>query len=50
MENVKSAKYLGITITPDLNWNKHIAIVNNALGVVKHNFIHMQSKLVLTKS
>ena len=52
LENVKSAKYLGITITSDLSWNKHIATVtseaNKALGFVKRN-IH-SSELVKTRA
>ena len=53
MENVKSAKYLGITTTSDLNWNKHIATVtskaNKALDFVKRN-IHSSSELVKTRA
>ena len=49
LENVKSAKYLGITLTSDLNWNKHIATVtskaNKALGFIKRN-IHTPSEIV----
>ena len=51
LENVKSAKYLGITVASDLSWNKHIATVtskaNKALGFVKRN-IHSSSELVKT--
>ena len=55
LENVKSAKYLGLTITSDsdLSWNKHIATVtykaNKALGFVKRN-IHSSSELVKTRA
>ena len=53
LENVKSAKYLGITITSDLSWNKHIATVtskaNKALGFVKRN-IHSSSELIKTRA
>ena len=53
LENVKPAKYLGITITSDLNWNKNIATVtynaNKALGFVKRN-IHSSSELVKTRA
>ena len=53
LEKVKSAKYLGITITSDLSWNKHIATVtskaNKALGFVKRN-IHSSSELVKTRA
>ena len=53
LEKVKSAKYLGITITSDLRWNKHIATVtskaNKALGFVKRN-IHSSSELVKTRA
>ena len=53
LENVKSAKYLQITITSDLSWNKHIAAVaskaNKALGFVKRN-IHICSELVKTRA
>ena len=53
LENVKSAKYLGLTITSDLSWNKHIATVtskaNKALGFVKRN-IHSSSEIVKTRA
>ena len=53
LENVKSAKYLGITLTSDLSWNKHIATVtskaNKALGFVKRN-IHSSSEIVKTRA
>ncbi len=41
LEHVKSAKYLGITLSHDLHWNQHITnITNNAnrsLGFLKWN-------------
>ena len=41
LKNVKSAKYLGITITNELKWNTHIdnirAKANKTLGFVKRN-------------
>ena len=41
LKNLKSAKYLGITITSDLKWNTHIdnirAKANKTLGFVKRN-------------
>ena len=41
LNRVKSKKYLGLMITLDLNWNKHInnitARTNQSLGFVKRN-------------
>jgi hypothetical protein len=41
LEHVKEAKYLGVTITSDLRWNKHInnisAKANRTLGFLKRN-------------
>ena len=41
LNRVKSTKYLGVTITSDLNWNKHInqtaGKANQMLGFVKRN-------------
>jgi hypothetical protein len=41
LEQVTSAKYLGITITSDMKWNTHIANIckkaNNTLGFLKRN-------------
>ena len=41
LNRVKSTKYVGLTITSDLNWNKHInnitARANQSLGFVKSN-------------
>ena len=41
LESVDSAKYLGVTIFQDLNWNKHINNItgkaNRALGFIKRN-------------
>ena len=41
LESVDSAKYLGVTISQDLNWNKHINNItgkaNRTLGFIKRN-------------
>ena len=41
LESVESAKYLGVNITQDLNWNHHINEItgkaNRTLGFVKRN-------------
>ena len=43
LNRVKSTKYLGVTISSDLNWNKHISNItgkaNQALGFVRRNII-----------
>ena len=52
LNRVKSTKYSGLTITSDLNWNKHInnitARANQSLGFVKRN-VKTRSKLIKTK-
>ena len=49
---MKSAKYLGLTITSDLNWNNHInnitARANESLGFVKRN-VKTRLRLIKTK-
>ena len=49
LEQVQSAKYLGITISSDLKWNKHIqqsaAKANQSLSFVRRN-LKISSKLV----
>ena len=41
LENVESIKYIGITITSDLNWNTHVSNVgtraNRTLGFLRRN-------------
>ena len=43
MEHVQSAKYLGITITDDLDWGQHISEVSckatNTLGFLRCNLV-----------
>ena len=52
LNRVKSTKYLGLTITSDLNWNKHInnitARAKQSLGFVKRN-VKTRSRLIKTK-
>ena len=52
LNRVISAYYLGLTITSDLNWNKHInnitARANQSLGFVKRN-VKTRSRLIKTK-
>ena len=52
LNRVKSTKYLGLTITSDLNWNKPInnitARANQSLGFVKHN-VKTKSRDIKTK-
>ena len=52
LNRVKSTKYLGLTITSDLNWNKHInnitARANQSLGFVKRN-VKTRSRDIKTK-
>ena len=49
LTDVPSAKYLGVTITEDLTWNKHIekisASANRKLGFLKRNIKTKDSKL-----
>ena len=53
LNRVKSTKYLGVTITLDLNWNKHInqtaGKANQMLGFVKRN-IKTRSHNIKTKA
>ncbi|XP_071123318.1 uncharacterized protein B0403.1-like [Mytilus edulis] len=49
LESVKHAKYLGITISADLNWNTHIqqtaAKANKSLGFIRRN-LKVQSQTI----
>ena len=53
LDIVKSANYLGVTITYDLNWNQHIATItstaNRTLGLLKRN-IRTPSETVKTRA
>ena len=53
LDIVKSAKYLGVTITSDINWNQHIATIsstaNRTLGPLKRN-IRTPSERVKTRA
>ena len=53
LESVNSAKYLGVTITPDLRWNKHIdnitAKANNTLSFLRRN-LQINSPELKTKA
>ena len=56
MENVKCAKYLGVTISNDLSWTPHITEIckkaNNTLNFLQRNFRtcppHIKAKLYQT--
>ena len=49
LNRVKSTKYLGVTITSDLNWNKHnkqtAGKANQMLGFVKRNIKTMSHNI-----
>ena len=53
LDIVKSAKYIGITITSDLHWNQHIATItskaNRTLELLKRN-IRTPSEAVKTRA
>lgn len=52
LDSVTSAKYLGITITPDLKWDRHISAVcqkaNNTLAFLRRNLRVHSTKLKST--
>ena len=39
LENVQSAKYLGITITDNMNWGQHISEATKTLGFLRRNLV-----------
>ena len=49
LEEVSSAKYLGLTISDDMTWNRHIdnitSNVNSKVGFLKRNLKVKDSKL-----
>ena len=49
LENVQSAKYLGITITDNINWGQHVSEISckatKTLGFLRRNLAFAQRKL-----
>ena len=56
LENVQSAKYLGITITDNMDWGQHVSEISSkatkTLGFLRRNFAfaHRSTKEVAYKT